>query len=639
MRQTIRTLLLLAATSAAPLVAGCTMNDESPYGPAVARPARDPAYSRPLDPARLQSPVDINMPSAQPAQAAGQPPAPQDQGLGSPPVADTTGVKFAELPAVRQAIEGAKPWQQAESQAAEKIDAPDLKQNLHDGMAALAPRLARALIDHRGDVAIVTVAIYRDTRPATQPANPTATQPVYKDAAIAIAFEGFGGRLDSTFLPRVLSDQPRTPDDGREPVDPNLALDRGATSYLVFKLTRDGLQAGVVGHDELRPQVADAVATLPPPATRPETGPATRPGDLADGVQPGPALPQNGGGYDDGGYYGRDIPRAHGYDPSVYGPYATGGAYGAYAYGGPSYGGASYWGPVYDPYLYDLYGCSWNSGFFVGGGGRYYGSGPWIADHHGWRDRGDHSGRPNQPTAGGVTSTRGRAPWQRPPIVSPVNPPGAVAASPGNRSRGSVTGSVARPTAATPTAMDIPASGSDRAQATAARAAAVRGSSAAGSTAAKPDVTNSSKSAAADNGRVTYRPSFGPSITFVPSDRPPSDATGAQSTGWRLPMTGGPRIYAPSSDTGSRGSSVDRSPSTDSGPRVFGPSSGNMSSRSDFSGPTVSRSDSGSSARGAGGDGGASHSSVGSSSSGSGSSHSSGGGGGSSGGGGSGRGR
>ena len=617
MRHDIRNLLLLAAASAAPLIGtGCmTLPDEGyaanyPPPPVYQNgrwidtpsdaqfradrqqtPAeRTPAPGSLTDPAQYASGAGGGgaNPGSDPAgrgpangnSNAGDPNDPKNA-LGAPPIADTTGVRFAELPAVKRAVDSAQSLQQAEQQAAAKIDGDDLRQNLHDGMAALAPRIARALVDRKGDVAVVTVAVYREptggganaapnanagnpnfvgptpgnpttgpaaadvaldgkpinpllrTTPETVPAaggiahddqppatitpadasakdgspkrGPAGADGNSRDVAIAIAFEGFGKALEGSYLPRVLSDQPRPPDDGQDvgpddgkAADPkaaggkpgdagaarpatgpaargdNRVLDAAAPSYIVYQLGPNGLVAGVVGHDELRGQVATAVQNLPPRQpgeARPQDG---RPpqdgvaqGPTSDDNHPGPGATyrpsdvppgysQNDptqGQYSQGNqpgagaqyvpapdYNGGGGPVGPAYDPSYYEPPAGGYAYDPYSYGptyyGPSYGYGTvyypptYWGPADDPFLCDLYGSRWGSRYFFASTGYYYGS-PWYySRRHGWNHRPDrdynHDRPPSNGNGGGAVAgrrpARSEVPWARPPVVSPTLP-------------------------------------------------------------------------------------------------------------------------------------------------------------------------------------------------------------------------
>jgi len=419
MRQMTKAILLSAVVAAVPL--GCTTS-ESPQ--VRQRPGiEEGVYRKPpyVEPAPRAVAKDIPLYGSS---GDGVQPGAADEG---PPPVDTTGIRLGELPSVRQATVAPQHWQRAAEVVEAKIDAPELKRNVREGLSALAPRVARALIDFKGETAIVTVAVYRDTNPTTQPAavpatNPAtapATQPVYNHAAVAIAFEGFAGQLDPSYIPRVLADQPRTPDDGREPIDFTLELDRDATSYLFYQLTPDGLMAAQVGHGELRRELADA-AQKAPSATRPAG--ATGPSSAADVAGQYVPVPSGCGGvvYDSGEPY----------------------RYGGYVYNGPDY----YWGTGADPYLYDLYGCRWGSPYFVTRSGYYwddyyYGSGFYYGggfhrrhNRHGHdhdHDRGPRrAGEPRPPIVTVDGGSRGRVPWSNPPVVSRSNPPSTADRSP-----------------------------------------------------------------------------------------------------------------------------------------------------------------------------------------------------------------
>jgi hypothetical protein len=584
-------LLLTAAFAVPALAAGCQSYYDDYYYPRY----RQVEYRRTVTPAPNYAAAPAPAPTTQPSDVeAPQPPAAANageaqQGLGAPPLADTSGIRLTDLPAVRRAMDEAKPWQEAEKQIADRIDGPDLRQNLHEGMAALAPRVARALMDYRGDIAVVTVAVYQDKTPAlpsTQPAAPS-TQPVYRDAAIALAFEGFGKRLEATFLPRVLADQPRSPDDGRQPVDPNLALDKGATSYIVYRLTRDGLLAGFVSHEDHRQPRAAAAAPPPPPSSRPAV-PQTEPDGVANFAPnlPGPIAPD----------YGTDrvIVEEH------------------YVYSN-----GSYWGPTYDPYLYDLYGCRWGYGGFYSGG-FLFGSGPWFYHrNHGWHDRGHdwhHNGGGNnnggRPGRGGIVTsggTRGTVPWLRPPIVSPVNP--SATAIRGNNAPNVRTGR-ATPSAVTNGNRSTPAVALPRdIAATPGRTAVNSGNSPA---AVNRPASNGTPTVGSD-GKITYRATRGgPTVTYVPNtpaarsasnDDKSDDGVKTGQLPPRLASPGVSRTYTPAADRQPTPSRANDNPSRGAAERsgFFRGNDGN-SSRGSASGSNASNGNS----RSGGGGGGSS---------------------------------
>ncbi len=202
--------------------------------------------------------------------------------------------------------------------------------------------------------------------------------------------------------------------------DFNLMLDREASSYVFYQLSRDGLMAGQVSHAELRRELADAVDKVQP-ATRPSTGQAAPAVDSVAGIyEPVPA--PGGVRYDTGEAW------------TTY-------RYGDYVYRGPDY----YWGSGADPYLYDLYGCRWGSPYWVTRSGYYYndyyyGSGFWYGsgyygyygghghhhdddDHH---HNGNNNGNGRPPVVVSDRSPRGKVPWGNAPIVSATNPPASA---------------------------------------------------------------------------------------------------------------------------------------------------------------------------------------------------------------------
>jgi uncharacterized membrane protein YgcG len=180
------------------------------------------------------------------ALAATAPAASQPAALPPLPPADRSGIAPASLPAVKNVMEHPQPWQQSLQRVIDRIGDPQLRQQLSEGLGGLAPQIARGLIDHRGDTAYATVAVYR------QPGE-TGQQ-----AAVAVAFEGFGGRLDGTFYGRVLADMPRPPDAADSAAPNGLVLDTSASCYLCFVLTGDRLCAGAVPHETFKQELAAA---------------------------------------------------------------------------------------------------------------------------------------------------------------------------------------------------------------------------------------------------------------------------------------------------------------------------------------------------------------------------------------------
>jgi len=179
--------------------------------------------------------------SATSAPAASQPAA-------SPPLppADNSGIAPTALSAVKNIMEHPQAWQKAVQGLMDKIDDPQLRQQLSEGLSNLTPQIARGLLDYRGDTAYATVAVYRQAGEAG------------KQAAVALAFEGFGGRLDATFYGRVLADMPRPPDAVDSASPKGLVLDAPASCYLCFFLSADGLCAGAIPHETFKQELAAA---------------------------------------------------------------------------------------------------------------------------------------------------------------------------------------------------------------------------------------------------------------------------------------------------------------------------------------------------------------------------------------------
>jgi hypothetical protein len=147
---------------------------------------------------------------------------------------------------VRNVIDHPQAWQQAVQGAVDRIGDPQLRRQLSEGLGSLSPQVARGLIDHPGDTAYATVAVYR---------HPGETG---EQTAVALAFEGFGGRLDATFYGRVLADMPRPPDAADNAAPQGLVLDTSASCYLCFFLSGDRLCAGAVPHETFKLELAGA---------------------------------------------------------------------------------------------------------------------------------------------------------------------------------------------------------------------------------------------------------------------------------------------------------------------------------------------------------------------------------------------
>lgn len=222
-RRSIIWLIWLAAFDSAAIVLG-----------QVAAPQSQPSPPTPAPPSSPGAPVAVDPAASQPA---ARPPLPS---------ADRSGIAPASLPAVKNCMEHPQAWQKAIQGLMDKIDDAQLRQQLSEGLGNLAPRIASGLIDHRGDSAYVTLAVYRQAGEGG------------KQAAVALAFEGFGGRLDGTFYGRVLADMPRPPDTGDNSAPKGLLLDTSASCYLCFFISGDGLCAGPIPHETFKQELVAA---------------------------------------------------------------------------------------------------------------------------------------------------------------------------------------------------------------------------------------------------------------------------------------------------------------------------------------------------------------------------------------------
>ncbi len=237
-KYSIACLSSLATLLAAGIVLG-QVHAAAPAQSSASRPATAPA----------PDPTALVTPASQPAALPPLPPA------------DHSGIVPTTLPAVKQSVEHTQAWQKAIQGVMERIEDPQLRQQLSEGLGDLAPQIARGLIDHRGDTAFATVAVYRQAGEGG------------KQAAVALAFEGFGGRLDATFYGRVLADMPRPPDAADNAAPRELVLDSSASCYLCFFLSANGLCAGAIPHETFKQELAAAFL---------KTG-ATPPDVVADG--------------------------------------------------------------------------------------------------------------------------------------------------------------------------------------------------------------------------------------------------------------------------------------------------------------------------------------------------------------------
>ena len=113
--------------------------------------------------------------------------------------ADVAGIQFRTIPAVLDARERRQDWHEAALQAESRVREPKLRDQLVQRLAGIAPYVARSLVKHPQDDALVSVLVYR------QPGEED------KQAMVAVTFDGLGSELGGSFFADVLSDWPQAP--------------------------------------------------------------------------------------------------------------------------------------------------------------------------------------------------------------------------------------------------------------------------------------------------------------------------------------------------------------------------------------------------------------------------------------------
>ena len=149
-------------------------------------------------------------------------------------VAQTPGLTLRSLPAVLDARERHADWHVAADQAGSRIQDPTLKTQFNQRMSGIVPTVAKLLIGHPQDYALVTIGVYR---------NKDAPD---KQAMVAVTLDGLESQVGANFFADVVAGLPQIP--AGDGIPANLQLDTEATSYLVFFLGEKQLEAGDIPH-------------------------------------------------------------------------------------------------------------------------------------------------------------------------------------------------------------------------------------------------------------------------------------------------------------------------------------------------------------------------------------------------------
>jgi hypothetical protein len=179
-----------------------------------------------------------------PAQTAPVPT--QDPSLASHPEQAVAGappaIQLRSLQAVLDARERRQDWHAAAQQAADRVQTDVIKAQLTQRLSGVAPLVAKALVAHPQENALVEVNVFNDASG--------------KQAMASVTFDGLGSDLGSDFLPGVLADVIKAPD--AEGVPQGLTYDANASSFLVFFLGNKGLQAGDIPQPKMKQSIIAA---------------------------------------------------------------------------------------------------------------------------------------------------------------------------------------------------------------------------------------------------------------------------------------------------------------------------------------------------------------------------------------------
>ena len=170
----------------------------------------------------------------------------QDPSLASHPeqaAASAPGsIQLRSLQAVLDARERRQDWHAAAQEAADRVQTDAIKAQLSQRLSGVAPIVAKALVAHPQENALVEVNVFDDASG--------------KPALASVTFDGLGSDLGGDFLPGVLADIIKAPE--AEGVPQGLTYDPNASSYLVFFLGNKGLQAGDIPQPKMKQSIIAA---------------------------------------------------------------------------------------------------------------------------------------------------------------------------------------------------------------------------------------------------------------------------------------------------------------------------------------------------------------------------------------------
>ena len=219
-------------------------------------------------------------------------------------VGDVGQLDLRSLPVVLDAINRHQDWHEAARQAEERVPVPQMRSHLAQQLSALVPHVSKELLAHPSQVALVTVAIYKDSAQG-------------KPAMVGVTYNGTEAQVPPSFFSDLLADFPEAPK--AKGLPEKLTLDREASSYLIFSVFKGDLKASDVPHEQMKKSLGVAMNQVAAKEAKTQSPPNRVTGDQERAAQ----QPPSGGSQtisqvypngDDGtygygnGYYGVGVP-------------------------------------------------------------------------------------------------------------------------------------------------------------------------------------------------------------------------------------------------------------------------------------------------------------------------------------------
>ena len=148
--------------------------------------------------------------------------------------------------AVQDARDKAVKWQTAAEEAAGRFTDKDLQEQVQQRLTTLTPEVTKNLMGTPGEVGVVTIAAYRES----DKGPPTM---------VAVAFEGLGDTLNSSFFPRVLSDMPQMARGDKDQQGLPIIMDVSSSGYLIYELDKGDVKASYIPQSIMKQSLGIAI--------------------------------------------------------------------------------------------------------------------------------------------------------------------------------------------------------------------------------------------------------------------------------------------------------------------------------------------------------------------------------------------